>query len=148
MTRLKAAVALAIVVVASPVAAGAAVPAPASGVLPGYWEYQAKVFGLFGAAKERRCLTADKIDDFLFNPCTKHYRCTYPTKVIKDGKVQLDGVWKDKRGREAKVRATGGYSPTTMALKADAKTINGIPVSATFSARRVAEACPAGVPAA
>jgi hypothetical protein len=151
MIRFKAA--LAALLVAAPVLGSAAplTAAPASstasGVLPGYWEYQAKVFGI-GVDKERRCLSADKIESFLFNPCNRHHRCTYPTKVVKDGKVQLDGTWTDKRGRQAKVKGNGTYTPTTMTLKANVRTITGIPLSGTFSARRIGDTCPAGAEAA
>lgn len=148
LSALAAAAVFAAPMLAAPAPAQTA-PAPttASGVLPGLWEYRAKVFGV-NVDTERRCLTEDKIETFLFNPCNKHHRCSYPTKVVKDGKVTLDGVWVDKRGRQAKVRANGNYTPTTMSMRANVRTITGIPLSGTFSARRLAETCPADVPRA
>lgn len=152
MTRvpaLAAAVLLAAPLLASGVAPAQGAPAAktATGVLPGLWEYRAKVFGV-NVDTERRCLTEDKIETFLFNPCNKHHRCTYPTKVVKDGKVVLDGTWTDKRGRQAKVKANGTYTATSMSMRANVRTITGIPLSGTFSAKRLGDSCPADVPRA
>lgn len=145
---LAAAVLLSVPLLASPAPAQNAPSAgTASGVLPGLWEYRAKVFGV-NVDTERRCLSAEKIETFLFNPCNKAHRCTYPTKVVKDGKVVLDGFWTDKKGRQAKVKANGTYTPTTMSMRANVRTITGIPLSGTFSAKRLGEACPADVPRA
>jgi hypothetical protein len=134
-----AATALALPLIAGPAASRA--QTKPTGVLPGYWEYQAKV-AIIPVSKEYKCLKADEIENFLFNPCTRHYKCTYPVKEVGDGKVKLDGTWTDKKGREAKVKADGTYTPTQVKLKANVKTIHGLGVAGSITARRISDTCP------
>lgn len=127
----------------APLAAGpVASQSKPTGVLPGYWEYSAKV-ALIPAGKEYKCLKADEIEQFLFHPCTRRFKCSYPVKQVGDGKVKLDGVWLDKKSRPAKVKAEGTYTATTVKLKANVKTIHGITVPGSISAKRVSDTCPA-----
>lgn len=114
-----------------------------SEVRPGYWKYTAKI-GFIPVSTQYKCLKKDEIDRFLFNPCTRHYKCTYPTKTVSDGKVALKGVWVDKRGREAPVTASGTYTDTSVKLNAHVRTINGIPLSGVMEGTWQAASCPAG----
>lgn len=122
--------------------AGAQAAAPAQRVLPGSWEYRARV-AIFPVSKEYRCLNAEEIEDFLFHPCTRKYRCTYPLKQVGDGRVKLDGTWVDRKQRVAKVRAEGTYTLTSLNMRANVVTIHGFPVSGSITARRIGDSCPA-----
>jgi len=147
---MKRALTFAALALAAPMLAGPAVSTPKgtpSGVLPGYWEYTAKV-AIFPVDTEHRCLKADEIEQFLFHPCTKKYRCTYPVKQVGAGKVKLDGTWVDRKSRTAKVKADGTYTPTTVKMKANVRTIHGLGVSGSINAKRISGTCPAGAPGA
>jgi len=109
---------------------------------PGCWEYKAKV-SIIPVSTDYHQLSSDQIDDFLFNPCTRHFTCTYPYKQIGKGKLAIRGTWTDKKGRPAPVDATGVYTPTTFRLNAKIKTIQGWPVQGQIDAKWVSAVCPA-----
>ena len=118
--------------------------APETPILPGYWKYSAKtLLGLINVKSERRCIKADEIDRFIAFPGNRHYKCSYPVKTVGDGKVAMQGVCVDKRGREAPIRATGTYTPESFRLNVQLTTTNGIPVSGTMTAQRLSADCPA-----
>lgn len=114
-------------------------------VKPGLWEYTYRAFGLIPAGKEKRCIKPADMEKFFSGPCNHNYTCTYPTKVIGDGKITLKGKWVDKRGREAPVSATGTYSDTALDLRAVVDPIGAIPtITVTSSSKWLGPDCPAG----
>ncbi len=128
-----------------------AIPAAASGqtsssILPGYWEYRSRVsFGISSTSIENRCVKPADIEKFFSGPSNRHYKCTYPTRRVGDGKAEFDGICVDKRGRKAFVTASGTYSPKAFALNAKIKTsIIGINLTPTGSieARWLKADCP------
>ncbi len=132
------------------IAAGAALLANAAAataadtpILPGYWKYSVKAVSLVTMDSGRRCLKAEEISEFIAFPGNKHYRCTYPTKTIADGRVAMEGACVDKKGRSAPIRATGAYSPEQFNLNVRLTTTNGIPLAGTMTAQRVSASCPA-----
>lgn len=123
--------------------AAAAVETAETPILPGYWKYSVKAVSLITLDSGSRCLKAEEISEFIAFPGNKHYRCTYPTKTVADGRLAMEGVCVDKKGRRAPIRAQGVYSPEAFRLNVRLKTTNGIPVSGTMSAQRISAACPA-----
>jgi hypothetical protein len=121
------------------VAALLAIPAAASSqasegpILPGYWAYNSRVsFGVSSSSVENRCVKPADIEKFFSGPSNRHYKCTYPTRKVGDGKANFDGVCVDKRGRKAFVTAWGTYSPKHFKLDARIKTsIIGLPITPT-----------------
>lgn len=113
-------------------------------IRPGYWEYKYRVLGI-PVDTEHKCVKASEIDKVFFaGPCNRHHTCVYPVREIGDGKARYQGTWTDKRGRVAKIKASGTYTQTTFKLKASGTTTTGIPMAATMDAHWVADACPAG----
>lgn len=114
---------------------------------PGYWEVTNTATLLFSSKKvERRCLVASEINKFMTGPSNRHYACTYPTRVVGDGKIRLKGSCATKKGQVALISAQGSYSPVTFKLNATLSTkIGGLPLSgaAVTSARRLGDVCPA-----
>ena len=81
------------------------------------------------------------------DPLNRHYACTYPTRVFKDGKITLKGTCASKKGRQVAIEATGSYSPSTFKLTADVDTTYaGIPLGGRFitDAKKISDTCPAG----
>lgn len=109
-------------------------------VLPGYWEYSTKVFGIGKA--QRRCLKAEEVEDFLTKPCNRHYTCVYPTKQVGNGKLLLQGYWQNKEGKRATVKATGAYQAKAFHINASGSAIGGIPFVASMDAKWLGETCP------
>jgi hypothetical protein len=123
--------------------ANAALAAPASTpILPGYWKYSIKALSLVTLDSGRKCLKEEEIEEFLAFPGNKHYRCTYPTKSIGDGRLTMEGACVDKKGRRAPIRASGAYTPEKFTLNIRMTTTNGVPMAGTMTAQRVAAACP------
>lgn len=115
-------------------------------VRPGYWEYAYKVAGI-RVSTEHKCVKPSEIDKVFFaGPCNRHHKCVYPVREIGDGKARYDGTWTDKRGRVARIKASGTYTETSFKLKASGKTTTGIPMAATMDAKWVGATCPAGAP--
>lgn len=139
MMRLLAAATLAGILVGVP-AAGWSQPSDQN-LQPGLWEYTYK-WGIIPLHSENKCLKASEIDDFAAGLCTRHYRCEYPTKQFADGKITLKGTWTDKKGRVAPVSATGVYTPDTIKLNVRLRTVDGLPLAATATGKRVAATCP------
>lgn len=114
-------------------------------VRPGYWEYTTRIAGI-PVDTEKKCVKPNEIDKVFFaGPCNRHHRCDYPVREVKDGKMRFDGTWTDKRGRVAKVKASGDYTPTTFKLNARGTTTTGIPMAVTMDAKWKGATCPAGV---
>jgi len=120
-------------------------------ILPGYWDVTNKVSAIISQSKtEKRCITPSEVSKFMMGPSNRHYKCDYPTRVFKDGKIRLKGDCATKNGSKASIEATGTYSPTTFTMNAKISTVYaGVPLSAnaTTSAKRIAETCPVPPPA-
>ena len=116
-------------------------------IQPGYWEVTNKVSAIVSQTKtERRCITPAEVSKFVMGPSNRHYKCDYPTRVFKDGKISLKGQCATKNGSKAALQATGTYSPTTFTMVADISTVYaGLPLSAraTTTAKRIRDTCPA-----
>ena len=116
-------------------------------IQPGYWEVTNKVSAIVSQTKtERRCITPTEVSKFVMGPSNRHYKCDYPTRVFKDGKIALKGQCATKNGSKAALEATGTYSPTTFTMNAKISTVYaGVPLSANAitTAKRIAESCPA-----
>lgn len=125
-----------------------AVPASAQEqtILPGYWDVTNKVSAIVSQSKtERRCITPAEVSKFVMGPSNRHYKCDYPTRVFKNGKITLKGNCATKNGSKAAIEATGTYSPTTFTMVANiSTTYAGVPLSAkaTTTAKRISETCP------
>ena len=142
---------LAALALAAPAAVGAAAtqqPAPTasapttSPILPGYWSYTARLYGV--PSTKKRCIKAEEAEDFLTRPCNRHHTCVYPTKQVGNGRLLLDGYWQNKDGQRAKVHATGTYEAKSFSIKANGSAIGGVPFLASMDARWLAADCPPG----
>ena len=137
------------------VLAAGAVAGPAlaqeGAIQPGYWEVTNKVSAVISQTKkEKRCITPSEVQKFMMGPSNRHYKCDYPTRIFKNGKITLKGKCATKNGHTALLEATGTYSPTHFKLTADIDTsYAGLPLSgrATTEAKRIADTCPAPAPA-
>ena len=120
-------------------------------ILPGYWDVTNKVSAIISQTKtEKRCITPAEVSKFVMGPSNRHYKCDYPTRVFKDGKIRLKGTCATKNGSKAALEATGTYSPTTFTMNAKiSTTYAGVPLSANAitTAKRISETCPAAPPA-
>jgi len=110
-------------------------------ILTGQWDYNTRL-GPIPVDSDRRCLTQKDVENFNRGICLKRYSCAYETRVIRDGKILLKGVWTDKKGRTAPVTAKGNYTPESFRLDVSGKTVNGLPMAATLNARRISATCP------
>ena len=115
-------------------------------IQPGYWEVTNKVSAIISQTKtEKRCITPAEVSKFVMGPSNRHYKCDYPTRVFRDGKISLKGQCATKNGSKAALQATGTYSPTTFTMIADISTVYaGVPLSAraTTTAKRISDTCP------
>ena len=120
-------------------------------ILPGYWDVTNKVSAIISQTKtEKRCITPAEVAKFVMGPSNRHYKCDYPTRVFRDGKISLKGQCATKNGSKAALEATGAYSPTTFTMNAKiSTTYAGVPLSANAitTAKRISETCPAAPPA-
>ena len=143
------------VAVAAPVVAGAvllAAPAaapqaqtaaPAQPVLPGYWEYTTSALG--NRDTEQRCVRPSEINRFFGGLSTNRWKCTYPTRVVGDGRARFEGTCQDKKGRRVNVRLNGTYQDESFHFNGGAQLLRGTPyIPASITARRLAAQCPAG----
>ena len=111
-------------------------------ILTGQWEYNTR-FGPIPIDSDLHCLTQKDVENFNRGICLKRYVCDYDTRVVQDGKIALKGTWTDKKGRVAPISAKGSYTPESFTIAVNGKTVNGLPMAATLSAKRVAATCPA-----
>ena len=116
-------------------------PAKTETILPGYWEYKAKLFGLISDTK-KHCVKENEAEDFLAKPCNRHHTCVYPVKKIGDGKITLEGYWQNKEGRRANIKANGTYAPKQFTMSARGTSTQGIPIGATIQAKWLGASCP------
>ena len=117
----------------------------ATTILPGYWESTStsKFIVPLKSKTERRCLTAATVEQYMNNPSTSHYKCSYTRKVVAGGRAEFIGQCFDKHKNQFNVAIQGAYEPEAFTLKASFSP-SGLPISgqATTSARRIGE-CPA-----
>ncbi|WP_293898477.1 DUF3617 family protein [Phenylobacterium sp.] len=129
------------------VLAAACPAAAAPPIQPGYWESTNKLLSpIKQSSTDRRCITPADVDKFMAGPSNRHYACTYPTKLIADGRITLKGVCVSKKGQKVAVKGAGTYTPTSFMLTADVATeFFGLDIQgrATTEAHRIADACPA-----
>jgi hypothetical protein len=111
-------------------------------ILPGYWSYTARLYGV--PQTKKRCIKAEEAEDFLTRPCNRHHTCVYPTKQVGNGKLLLDGYWQNQEGQRAKVDASGTYEPKSFSIKANGSAIGGIPFLASMDAKWLGADCPPG----
>lgn len=141
-----------VMAVAAPVIAGAALlAAPASApqaqasrseVLPGYWEYTTSALG--SRDTEQKCVRPSEINRFFGGLSTRKWQCTYPTRVVGDGRARFEGVCQDRKGRRINVRLNGTYQPEAFTFNGGAQLVRGTPyIPASITARRLAAQCPA-----
>lgn len=125
-------------------AAGAAVAQTA--ISPGYWETTSKVTSPFPANKtERRCIKPADVAKFMEGKINHIYTCTYPTRVIGDGKIRLAGSCKTRDGKPVPITGQGVFTADTLRLDARIEAEFGgltVPVRARTEARRLADECP------
>lgn len=112
-----------------------------STILPGQWEYDYKI-GMIPVSNETKCLKPADTEQFSRGICTKRYRCEYTTNVVRDGKIQLKGTWTDKKERVSPVTADGAYSPEAFKMNIHIKTISGMPLAGSLTAKRLSAECP------
>ena len=117
-----------------------------SAISPGYWETTSKVTSPFPTHKtERRCIKPQDVAKFMEGKINHIYTCTYPTKVIADGKMRLEGTCATRDGPPVPISGNGTFTADSMHLEARiAPKIAGltIPVRAETDAHRLADACP------
>lgn len=123
-------------------AASAAKSPSKATILPGYWEYDYKV-GVIPVSNETKCLKPADAEQFSRGICTKRYRCDYTTNVVRDGKIALKGTWTDKKDRVSPVTANGTYAPEAFKMDIHIKTISGMPLAGSLTAKRLSAECPA-----
>jgi len=113
----------------------------ATTILTGQWEYSTRV-GPIPIDSDLHCLTPKDVENFNRGICLKRYTCDYQTSVVRGGKIALKGTWTDKKGRVAPVSAKGSYTPESFTIDVNGRTVNGLPMAATLTAKRVAATCP------
>ena len=121
--------------------------APSEAIAPGYWETTNKVLTPMRSTKvERRCIRPQDVAKFMEGPSNHIYRCTYPTRVITNGTIRLQGTCATKKGPPLPVSGEGTFTRDTFQMEARVGAQLGpmtIPVRARTDARRLAAECPA-----
>jgi hypothetical protein len=134
------------------VAAIAAPAAAAPPIQPGYWESTNRLLSpIRQTSKEKRCITPADVDKFMAGPSNRHYTCTYPHKVIEDGRISLKGTCRSKKGRRVAIQGSGSYTPTSFNLTAEvAVEFMGLDIAgkASTEAHRIGDICPPPEPKA
>ncbi len=116
--------------------------APAQPVLPGYWEYTTSALG--SRDTEQKCVRPSEINRFFGGLSTNRWKCTYPTRVVGDGRARFEGTCQDKKGRRVNVRLNGTYQTESFHFNGGAQLMRGTPyIPASITARRLSAQCPA-----
>ena len=117
--------------------------ASATEVLPGYWEYTTSAIGIRDT--EQKCVRPSEINRFFGGLSTRRWQCVYPIRVVGGGTARFEGTCTDRRGRRVQVRLRGTYQTEAFRFTGGAQLARGTPfLPASITARRLAEACPAG----
>jgi len=135
-------------ILAALTAAGAAGQAAAqSAITPGYWETTSKVTSPFPTHKtERRCIKPADVAKFMEGQINHIYKCTYPKKVVANGKMELEGSCKTRDGDPVPITGSGSFTGDSMHIEARiAPKIGGLTVAvhAETDAHRLGDECPA-----
>jgi hypothetical protein len=124
--------------------AGAA--AAQSAISPGYWETTSKVTAPFPTHKtERRCIRPQDVAKFMEGQINHIYKCTYPKKLVANGKMELEGSCKTRDGEPVPITGAGTFTSDSMHIEARiSPKIGGliIPIHAQTDARRLGDDCP------
>ena len=113
--------------------------------LPGLWQYNYRAW-VFSAGNEMRCLTKADVQRFFDGLCNKGSKCTYSVNESRDGKVRLEGVWIDHKGRRTGVSANGVYDPKSFKLNAHVVVqVLPIPVDGVIDGHFLSADCPPGM---
>jgi len=127
---------------AQPVVRAPAKAAASKTILPGHWEYGYRLAGI-PVSSETKCIKPADAEQFSRGVCTRKYRCDYTTNVVQNGKIQLKGTWTDKKDRVSPVSAEGVYTPESFKMDIHLKTISGMSLAGTMTAKRLSADCPA-----
>lgn len=146
MPRMSRTVALALAL-ALPLAAPAAAAGEPNAIAPGYWETTNQVVSPIRSSKvERRCIRPEEVAKFMEGPSNHIYRCTYPTRVVRQGTIQLKGSCTTKKGPPVPVSGQGSFTRDTFHMEARVAAQLGpmtVPIRAVTDARRLGDECPA-----
>ena len=113
--------------------------------VPGLWQYNYRAW-VFSAGNEMRCLTKTDVKRFVDGLCNRGSTCTYSVNEAKDGKIKLDGVWVDHKGRRTNVSGTGVYDTKSFKLNAHIVVqVLPIPVDGVIDGHFVSPDCPPGM---
>lgn len=127
-------------------AAGPAAAQPEA-IAPGYWETTNQVISPMRSTKvERRCIQPKDVAKFMEGPSNHIYHCTYPTRVITEGTIQLKGSCATRDGDPIPVSGHGTFTRDTFHMEARVAAQFGpltIPVHAVTDAHRLGPDCPA-----
>ena len=114
-------------------------------VLPGYWEYTTNAVG--NRDTETKCVRASEINRFFGGLSTRHYQCTYPTRVVANGQARFEGNCTSRSGRRVRIRLNGTYRPESFEFRGGASIraagLWSPYIPATITARRISAQCPA-----
>jgi hypothetical protein len=137
----------AVLVLALLVLAPASAPAAPRTIEPGWWEATNRVLSPLRSSKtERRCIRPADVAKFMEGPGNHIYRCTYPTKVFRNGRIQLKGSCKSRDRPPFPITGEGTYDADQFHLDARATAMLGpvhLPIRAVTDARRIGDVCPA-----
>jgi hypothetical protein len=118
-----------------------------SAISPGYWETTSKVTAPFPTHKtERRCIRPQDVAKFMEGQINHIYKCTYPKKLVADGRIELAGSCKTRDGDPVPIAGSGSFTSDSMHVEARiAPKIGGltVPIHAETDARRLGDDCPA-----
>jgi hypothetical protein len=134
---------------AAALALAAAAPAGAQPetIAPGYWETTNSVLSPMRSTKvERRCIQPKDVAKFMEGPSNHIYHCTYPTRIVSAGTIQLKGSCATRDGKPLPVSGQGNFTRDTFHMEARVAAQFGpmtIPVRAVTDARRLGDDCPA-----
>jgi hypothetical protein len=115
-------------------------------IAPGYWETTNSVVSPMRSTKtERRCILPKDVAKFMEGPSNHIYHCTYPTRIITAGTIQLKGSCATRDGKPIPVSGQGTFTRDTFHMEARVAAQLGpmtVPVRAVTDARRIGDECP------
>ena len=118
-----------------------------SAISPGYWETTSKVTSPFPTHKtERRCIKPADVAKFMEGQINHIYKCTYPKKLVANGRMELEGSCKTRDGDPVPITGTGTFTGESMHIEARIEPKIGgltVPVHAQTDAHRLGDECPA-----
>jgi len=144
--------AAAVAALALTAAGGAAAAAELNAIAPGYWETDNQLVSPIHQSKvERRCIHPQDVAKFMNGPQNHIYTCTYPTRIIGEGTIRLQGSCATKTGRPVPVSGEGTFTRDTFHMDAHVQAQMGplpLPLHAVTDAHRLSAVCPAEPPPA